>query len=223
MKSVVLISGGIDSFVAAACEKKEGNQLYALTVSYGQVHKKEIECAKKIGDFLNVCHHRFIHLDLSWLPSSLTIPGYSEIKAGSKIPPSYVPGRNIIFLSLALAYAESLDADAIVIGAHVVDYSGYPDCRPEFLQAFQRVINTGLKKTVEGGKILLKAPLLKLGKSEIIKLGHKLGLDFSITWSCYKGGEKACGICDACKIRLQGFFQAGLKDPVEYEIQIQRE
>ncbi|MCM8764780.1 MAG: 7-cyano-7-deazaguanine synthase QueC [Candidatus Omnitrophica bacterium] len=217
MKSVVLISGGIDSFVAAAVEKSQGRRLYAMTVNYGQVHRKEIDCARKIGQFLSVCQHRFLDIDLSWLPSSLTDIRYGENRRFSEIPPSYVPARNIIFLSLATAYAESLDADAIVIGVHSVDYSGYPDCRQKFIEAFQMVIDTGIKKSVEGGNIILRTPLLLMKKSEIIKLGKDLGVDFSLTWSCYKGGEKACGVCDSCKIRLAAFSELGLKDPADYE------
>lgn len=214
---MVLISGGIDSFVAAAIEKQKGSELYGFSVSYGQLHKKELESAKKIGQFLAVREHRFMNIDLSWLPSSLTNPDYIPETGKSTIPPTYVPARNIIFLSLALAYAESIDADAIVIGVHAIDYSGYPDCRPEFIESFQRVIDTGIKKSVEKKKIILKAPLLTLKKSEIIKIGLNLGLDFSITWSCYKGEEKPCGECDSCKIRLAAFFEAGIKDPVEYK------
>lgn len=217
MKSVVLISGGIDSFVAAACEKKAGKEIYGLSVYYGQIHKREIDSAKNVGRFLGVKEHRFIDIDLSWLPSTLTNTAITRKDIHSNIPPSYVPARNIIFLSLALAYAESIDAEAIVIGVHCIDYSGYPDCRPEFIKAFQKVIDTGIKKSVEGGKILIKAPLLRMKKSEIVKLGYSLGLDFSITWSCYKGGTKPCGVCDSCKIRLKAFSEAGYIDPLEYE------
>ncbi len=216
MKSVALISGGIDSFVAAAFEKAQGSDIYGLSVNYGQIHRKELVCARKIGRFLGVKEHRFLDIDLSWLPSSLIDKNYVAEKI-SNIPPSYVPARNIIMLSLALAYAESIDADSIVIGVHSIDYSGYPDCRPEFIEAFQKVVNTGVKKSVEGGKIVIRTPLISLKKSEIIKIGNKLGLDFSITWSCYRGTEKACGECDSCKIRLAAFADAGLKDPVQYE------
>ncbi|HOL35190.1 MAG TPA: 7-cyano-7-deazaguanine synthase QueC [bacterium] len=216
MKSVTLISGGIDSFVAAAVEKAQGSDIYGLSVNYGQVHGKELVCAKKIGQFLGMKEHRFIDIDLSWLPSSLIDENYRAKKI-SKIPATYVPARNIILLSLALAYAESIDADAIVIGVHSIDYSGYPDCRPEFIAAFQNVADTGVKKSVEGGKITIKTPLILMKKSEIVKLGNKLGLDFSITWSCYRGAEKACGICDSCKIRRAAFTDAGLKDPIQYE------
>ena len=215
MKSVALISGGIDSFVAAAYEKSRGSILYALSVDYGQIHKKEIESAEKIGKFLEVKQHKFIKIDLSWLPSSLIDRNYKPEKK-SEIPPTYVPARNIIFLSLALAYAESIDADSIIIGVHCLDYSGYPDCRPKFIEAFQKVVDTGIKKSVEGGRIFIRTPLILMKKSEIIKLGAKLGLDFSITWSCYKGEDKACGECDSCKIRIRAFSEAGLKDPIEY-------
>jgi len=136
---------------------------------------------------------------------------------GNSIPSTYVPARNIIFLSLALAYAENIDADAIFIGANAVDWSGYPDCRPEFINAFKKVIETGTKSGIEGRKIDIKAPIIDLPKSEIIKRGMELGAPLELTWSCYKGGEKACGKCDSCLLRLKGFKEAGHKDPLKYE------
>jgi len=217
MKSVALISGGIDSFVASAFEKSNGSTIFGLTVDYKQLHKREINSAEKIGKFLNVQEHRFINIDLSWLPSSLTNKDYVEKKHESGIPSTYVPSRNTILISIALAYAEAIDAGSIVVGVHSIDYSGYPDCRPEYIKAFQKLIDTGTRKTIEGGRIDLKTPLILMRKSEIIKLGISLGLDFSITWSCYKGGTKACGICDSCRIRLDAFKQAGIVDPIEYE------
>jgi len=218
MKCVCLISGGLDSFVSAAIAKKEGYELYGLTVNYSQKHKKEIESAKKIAGFLNLKEHRIINLDLSFLSSALTD---RDIKIPEKnvtgIPVTYVPARNTIFLALSLAYAENIDADAIFIGVNHIDYSGYPDCRPQYIEAYQKLISLATKKTVEGGKILLKVPLIRLSKTEIILLGGKMDLDFSLTWSCYKGGEKACGRCPSCEIRLKGFQSAGLKDPLPYE------
>ncbi|HPC29490.1 MAG TPA: 7-cyano-7-deazaguanine synthase, partial [bacterium] len=165
----------------------------------------------------NVKEHKFINIDLSWLPSSLTNRDYVEKKHKSGIPSTYVPSRNTILISIALAYAEAIDAESIVVGVHSIDYSGYPDCRPEYIKAFQKLIDAGTRKTIEGGRIELRAPLILMRKSEIIKLGISLGLDFSITWSCYKGGSKACGICDSCKIRLEAFRQAGIVDQIEYE------
>ncbi|HPP66358.1 MAG TPA: 7-cyano-7-deazaguanine synthase QueC [bacterium] len=217
MKTVALISGGIDSFVAAAFEQSRGSIIFGLTVNYEQIHKKELNSALKIGEFLKIKEHKFIHIDLGWLPSSITDKNYIGTNHQKGIPPSYVPARNTILISFALAYAEAIDADSIVIGVHCIDYSGYPDCRPEYIKAFQRILDIGTKKTIEGGRIELKAPLIMMRKSEIIKLGFSLGLDFSITWSCYKGGLKACGICDACRIRLEAFKKAGMPDPIEYE------
>lgn len=217
MKTIALISGGIDSFVAAAFEKSKGSTIFGLTVNYRQIHSRELTSALKICDFLKVKEHRLIDIDLSWLPSSLTDKKYIEKKQNSKIPHTYVPARNTILISLALAYAESVDADSIVIGVHSIDYSGYPDCRPQYIKAFQKLIDIGTRKTVEGSRIKLNTPLILMKKSEIIKLGISLGLDFSITWSCYKGGVKACGICDSCRIRLEAFRQAGFDDPIEYK------
>ncbi len=217
MKSVALISGGIDSFVAAASEKSRGSTVFGLTVNYKQIHNRELGSALKVGNFLNLKEHRFMDIDLSWLPSSLTDKNYVVNKQTTGIPATYVPARNTILISLALAYAEAVDADSIVIGVHSIDYSGYPDCRPEYIEAFQKLIDIGTKKTVEGGRIELRTPLILMKKFEIIQLGISLGLDFSITWSCYKGGPKACGICDSCRIRLEAFRQAGFIDPIEYE------
>jgi len=217
MKSVALISGGIDSFVASAFEKSNGSTIFGLTVDYKQLHRREINSAEKVGKFLNVKEHKFINIDLSWLPSSLTNRDYVEKKHKSGIPSTYVPSRNTILISIALAYAEAIDAESIVVGVHSIDYSGYPDCRPEYIKAFQKLIDAGTRKTIEGGRIELRAPLILMRKSEIIKLGISLRLDFSITWSCYKGGSKACGICDSCKIRLEAFRQAGIVDQIEYE------
>lgn len=217
MKSIALISGGIDSFVAAALEKSKGSTILGLTVNYRQIHSREMTAALKVCDFLKLKEHMLIDIDLSWLPSSLTDKNYIEKQQNSKIPDTYVPARNTILISLALAYAEAVDADSIVIGVHSIDYSGYPDCRPQYIKAFQKLIDIGTRKTIEGGRIELNTPLILMKKSEIIKLGISLGLDFSITWSCYKGGSKACGICDSCRIRLEAFKQAGIEDPIEYE------
>jgi 7-cyano-7-deazaguanine synthase len=219
MKSVCLISGGLDSFVSAGIAQKESDELYGLSIDYSQKHKKEIRYAKKIADFLNMKEHKIITLDLSFLYSALTDKSIKiPEKSISGIPPTYVPARNTIFISLALAYAENINADAIYLGINHIDYSGYPDCRSQYINAYQNLINIATKKTVEGGKILLKTPLINLSKSEIILLGNSMNLDFSLSWSCYQGKEKACGKCPSCIIRLKGFKEAGLKDPIKYII-----
>ena len=224
-KAVVLISGGLDSAVTTFQAKKDSENLYGLSFSYGQRHSREIESATEVGKTAELADHIFFALDLSQFGGSSlfkqskdSIPSdipLSEI--GNNIPSTYVPARNTIFLSIALGYAEILDADAIYIGVTAADYSGYPDCRPEFITAYQSMVNVATKKTVEHGKITINTPLLHLDKAEIIKKGKKLNVPFKKTWSCYNGKEKACGICDSCKLRLKGFKQAGIKDPLPYE------
>ena len=214
-RAVCLISGGMDSFVSAAIAKKEGYKIFCLTVNYNQKARKEIEASKKIAKFLKCEKHLILNFDFSWVKSALTkrkikIPE----KTKNKIPPTYVPARNTILLSIALAYAETIDAEVIFIGVNSVDYSGYPDCRPIFIKNFQKLVDVATKKTVEGGKIKIEAPLLYLSKSEIVKKGIELGLDFSITWSCYRNTKKPCGKCDSCRLREIGFREAGIPDPL---------
>ena len=223
-KAVCLLSGGIDSCVSAFIAKKKGYELYALSFNYKQKHKKEIDSAKKIGFDLSVKNHIIFNLDLDKFgKSSLTdlnlIPEKDhDLKhIGKTIPSTYVPARNTIFLSIALAYAESIDADAIFIGVTSTDYSGYPDCRPEFINAFQKLADLATKKGVEEKKIMIKAPLLKLSKSEIIKKGIELDAPLEKTWSCYLGRDLACGRCDSCLLRLKGFKDLGMTDPLKYE------
>jgi len=224
MKAVVLLSGGLDSCVAATIAKREYGELSALTFSYGQSHEREIKSAKNVAGHLKIREHKVMSIDSSiFSKSSLVgkptlIPQreLEEIKE-KEIPLTYVPARNIIFLSYALAYAENSDADAVFIGANAIDYSGYPDCRPEFIEAFQKVADVGTKKGVEGKRVKIKAPLIHMTKAEIIKKGMEIKAPFHLTWSCYRGGEKACGRCDSCLLRLKGFQEAGFKDPVEYE------
>ncbi len=214
-RAVCLISGGMDSFVSAAIAKKSGYKIFCLTVNYNQKAKKEIEASKKVAKFLKCEKHLILNFDFSWVKSALTkrkikIPEKSK----NKIPPTYVPARNTIFLSISLAYAETIDADAIFIGVNSVDYSGYPDCRPIFIKNFQKLVDVATKKTVEGGKIKIEAPLLNLSKDEIVKKGIELGLDFSITWSCYRNTKKPCGKCDSCRLRKIAFQKAGFIDPL---------
>lgn len=222
-RAVCLVSGGLDSAVTAALAKSQDYEVYALTFDYGQRHKKEIEAAKKVAGKY-AAEHRTVKLDLSFardsaLTSSVEVPkgkSLDEIKGGG-IPVTYVPARNTIMLSIALAYAESVCAESIFIGANCVDYSGYPDCRPEYFWAFQELADLATKTTVEGGKIVVRTPLIKFSKKHIVEEGVRLGVDFKDTWSCYEGGEKACGVCDSCALRLQGFREAGVEDPLEYE------
>jgi 7-cyano-7-deazaguanine synthase len=222
-KAVCLISGGLDSCVTAYIAKKEGYDIYTLTFNYGQRHKKEIESAKNIASLLKAKKHIVFDIDLGKFEgSSLTdkslIPekNHSLDEIGKAIPSTYVPARNTIFLSIALAYAESVDASTIFIGATSTDYSGYPDCRPKYIEAFQKMANLATKKGIEGKSIVIKAPLLLMNKAGIIAEGKKLGVPFEKTWSCYLGGKKACGRCDSCLLRLKGFKEAGLIDPIEY-------
>jgi len=212
-RAICLLSGGLDSFVAAGIARGR-YRISALTVAYGQRHRREVESARSIAAFLGAEEHRIVELDLSWLAGALTDPTIGiPRRAAEGIPPTYVPARNTIFISLALAYAETTAADAVVLGINSVDYSGYPDCRPEYLEAFQRLVSLALKKTVEGGEILLYAPLLHLSKAEIVREGVRLGLDLSLSWSCYEGGDRPCGRCPSCRIRAEGFREAGIADP----------
>ncbi|MBU0761828.1 MAG: 7-cyano-7-deazaguanine synthase QueC [Candidatus Altiarchaeota archaeon] len=224
MKAVVLLSGGLDSAVTAYIAKAQGYDIYALTFDYGQRHRKEIEAAKKIVKKLSVVEHKILSIDLtqiggSALTSDLAVPqgkSFSEIKSSEEIPVTYVPARNTILLSCALGYAEVVGADAIFIGANHMDYSGYPDCRPEYFAAFQDLANLATKRGIEGNYVEIKTPIINLDKKEIILKGAELNVPFELTWSCYVGGEKACGKCDSCTIRLAGFKQAGLKDKIKY-------
>lgn len=226
-KAVCLLSGGLDSSVTAAIAKSQGYELFALTFSYKQKHSREISSAKKLARFFKVREHKILEVDLekivdSSLVGKKEIPtgkSYQEIKGEKKIPSTYVPGRNIIFLSYGLAYAEKVDGEVIFMGVNAVDYSNYPDCRPKFIQKFQEVGKVGTKRGIEGREVKIKAPLIDKNKAEIIKRGKELGVPFELTWSCYKGGEKACGKCESCVLRLHGFKEAGLEDPLHYEIQ----
>lgn len=223
-KAVVLLSGGIDSAVAGAFAKSKGYEILALTVDYGQRHSKEINAARKVAVGLGASEHKVLRVDLgqfggsALVDSSLEVPaarGRKEI--GGDIPITYVPARNTVLLGLGLSWAEAAGAEAVFIGAHAIDYSGYPDCRPEFIEAFRKVSALGTKRGVEGRAVKIEAPLVNMGKTEIVKLGKELRLPFELTWSCYSGGEKACGVCDSCIIRLEAFREAGIDDPIEYE------
>ena len=222
-RAVVLVSGGLDSATTAAVAKAEGHEIYAISFDYGQRHSRELDSAKAIADAVGAVDHLILTLDLrkigkSALTDDIDVPVNRKTDdIASGIPATYVPARNAIFLSLAMAYAESLHARDIFIGVSQVDYSGYPDCRSEFIEAFQNLANLATKLATEGGEqFRIRAPLINMSKARIIKLGTELGVDYSRTWSCYQGGETACGKCDSCKLRLQGFEQAGITDPLEY-------
>lgn len=219
MKAIVLLSGGLDSSTTAYVARSQGFELHALSFDYGQTHRRELDSARRVSAALCAASHEEVKLTLPSLYSALLggapIPDARPDQGG--IPDTYVPGRNLIFLSVGASYAESLGAAAIFAGMNAVDYSGYPDCRPEFLALVQAIFNVGTRAGVEGHPLLLRTPLLSLTKKQIVLKGQELGLDFSLTWSCYRGGEKACGRCDSCRLRLKGFREAGLKDPLPYE------
>jgi 7-cyano-7-deazaguanine synthase len=224
-KAVILLSGGIDSATAAAIAQQDGFDLYALTFRYGQRHELEIKAAKRVAAWLRVREHLTIDCDLrsiggSALTDRIKVPkGRSASDMAHGIPITYVPARNTIFLSFGLAFAEKIEARDIFFGANQLDYSGYPDCRDEYIRAFEKMANLATKAAVEG-KIQLKihTPLIQMTKAEIITHGIQLGLDYTLTWSCYDPNRdgKACGLCDSCQLRLKGFKEAGLTDPIRY-------
>ena len=219
MKAIVLLSGGLDSAVAIYLAKSKGYEVYALSFSYGQKHTKELEYAKNLAKKVGAKEHKIVNLALnSWGGCSLTDDSM-EVKTGdaerSDIPDTYVPARNMVFLSVAASYAEAVKAQDIFIGVSQVDYSGYVDCRQEFISAMEKAINQGTELAVEQKKpIMIHAPFINMTKAEEIKIGLDLGLDFADTWTCYKGGEKPCGECDSCLLRIKAFEEAGVKDPL---------
>ena len=220
-KAVVLLSGGLDSATALALAIRDGFECHTLSVNYGQRHQAELAAAQRLADMLGTRQHRVIALNLQTFGgSALTDPSIdvpTEGVAGG-IPITYVPARNTIFLSLALAWAEVLGAQAIVIGANAVDYSGYPDCRPDYLKAYEAMANLATRAAVEGNRLEIHAPLIRMTKAQIILAGIEAGVDFSLTVSCYQADASggACGACDACRIRRAGFAAAGVHDPTHY-------
>lgn len=225
MRAIVLLSGGLDSTTTFAVAKSWGFEVYTLSVDYGQRHRVELDRAAAIAKALGAAEHRTVRLDLraiggSALTADVEVPkDRNDDAIGTGIPVTYVPARNTILLGLALGYAEVVGAFDLFIGANVLDYSGYPDCRPEFLKAFEDLANLATKAGVEGtGRFRVHAPLLKMKKAEIIREGARLGVDFSLTLSCYDPDPqgKACGHCDSCQLRRKGFAEAGVKDPTEY-------
>ena len=217
-KAVVLVSGGLDSVTALAIAQEQGYECFALSVDYGQRHHSELDAAKRVAAAATV-PLKILPLDLREIGgSALTDDIQVPERETTGIPITYVPARNTIMLSLALAYAEVLGADDIFIGVNAVDYSGYPDCRPEFIEAYQQMARLATKAGVEGGEMTIHTPLIDLTKSEIIQTGMELGVDYSMTVSCYQadGEGQACGVCDSCRIRKEGFSAAGIPDPTRY-------
>ena len=223
-KAVVLLSGGLDSSTALAIAHQQGFELHALSFDYGQRHQREVDAAAAVARHYGVQYQKTITIDLrafggSALTADFDVPHSRSLeKMSQEIPITYVPARNTIFLSFALAYAEVTDADDIFLGINAIDYSGYPDCRPEYLEAYERMANLATKATTQDGRVFhIHAPLLRMNKAEIIHKGIELGVPYELTWSCYEGGEPACGTCDSCLLRLNGFAEAGLQDPIGYQ------
>ena len=220
-RAVVLLSGGLDSYTAAAMVRAEGYELFALTVRYGQIHAREIDAARRVAAALGVEKHQELSVDLAALGgSALTgtgaVPKDRKLDAGG-IPPTYVPARNTVLLSLALAWAEALGAADLVIGVNALDYSGYPDCRPDFIAAFERLAALATKAGAEGGRFRIHAPLLRMTKADIVRRGDSLELDYGLTHSCYDptASGAPCRRCDSCRLRARGFAEAGLIDPLD--------
>jgi 7-cyano-7-deazaguanine synthase len=218
--AVVLLSGGLDSATVLAMAVADGWRCHALSIDYGQRHRVELEAAARVARALGAIEHRVVPIDLRVFGGSALTDDSIAVPTSSTpgIPITYVPARNTIFLALALAYAEVTASDAIFTGANAVDYSGYPDCRPEFLAAFEKLANLATRRAVEGEPIEVKAPIVQMTKADIVRRGHELGIDFALTVSCYNADAegRACGQCDSCRFRREGFAGAGLPDPTRY-------
>jgi 7-cyano-7-deazaguanine synthase len=219
-RAIVLVSGGLDSATALAVAKRDGCACHALSFDYGQRHRAELEAAAHVVQQIGAVEHRIMRIDLAGIGGSALTDSTIAVPEtpGAGIPVTYVPARNTLFLALALGWAEVLEARDIYIGVNAVDYSGYPDCRPEFLRAFEALANVATKAGVEGAKVHIRAPLVDLSKAEIIRLGASLGVDYSLTVSCYQADAqgRACGLCDSCRLRRAGFEKAGVRDPTRY-------
>ena len=224
--AIILLSGGLDSTTCAAIAKKDGYDLHGLTINYGQKHNYELKAAKLVAQNFKFNSHAVIDIDLasfggsSLVSKEIEVPKNRNLGIKDDIPSTYVPARNTVFLSIALAKAETINAFDIFIGVNAIDYSGYPDCRPEFILQFEKMMNVATKDAVQNiGKYKIHTPLIKLTKAEIIKKGQQLGIDYQITSSCYSPNKygQPCGQCDACKLRIKGFYDAGLADPLTYE------
>ncbi len=220
-KAIVLLSGGLDSTTTLAIAKSLGFDCYALSFNYGQRHISELNAAKKVADSFNVVDHKVINLDMGQIGGSALTDSSIDVPetASEGIPVTYVPARNTIFLSYALAWAEVIDANDIFIGVNAVDYSGYPDCRPEYIKAYEQLATLATKAGVEGASFKIHTPLIELSKADIIKKGTSLDVDYSLTVSCYQANEdgNACGVCDSCRFRKEGFATAQLIDPTRYK------
>ena len=220
-KAVILVSGGLDSSTVLAMAKQQGFDCYTLSFDYGQRHRSELFAAAKVSEAMQVEAHKVVSLDLGTIGGSaltdtnIDVPEYET----TGIPVTYVPARNTVFLSIALGWAEVLGANDIFVGVNAVDYSGYPDCRPDYINAFEQMANLATKAGVEGNKLSVHAPLIDMTKGQIIQAGIKIGVDYSVTVSCYQADEEgaACGVCDSCRLRKQGFIDAGVKDPTRYK------
>jgi len=220
-KAVVLVSGGLDSSTVLAIAKQQGFECYTLSFDYGQRHRSELVAAQNVSNSMNVKQHKIVTLDLATIGGSaltdtnIQVPEHET----SGIPVTYVPARNTVFLSIALGWAEVLGANDIFVGVNAVDYSGYPDCRPNYIDAFEQMANLATKAGVEGNKLTIHAPLIELTKAQIISIGIDHGVDYSATISCYQAAVDgtACGVCDSCRLRKQGFLEAGIKDPTRYQ------
>ena len=224
--AIILLSGGLDSTTCAAIAKEDGYDLHGLTINYGQKHNYELKAAKLVAQNFKFNSHAVIDIDLasfggsSLVSKEIEVPKNRNLGIKNDIPSTYVPARNTVFLSIALAKAETINAFDIFIGVNEIDYSGYPDCRPEFILQFEKMMNVATKDAVQNiGKYKIHTPLIKLTKAEIIKKGQQLGIDYQITSSCYSPNKygQPCGQCDACKLRIKGFYDAGLADPLNYE------
>lgn len=222
-RAIVLLSGGLDSTVAAALAKEAGHELHAVSFDYGQRHVRELESARAVADAIGCASHTVLKVPVgeyggsALTDASLDVPtDRDESTMADDIPITYVPARNIVFLSLALGVAEVKEADLIYIGANALDYSGYPDCRPEFFAAFEEMARLGTKRGVEGHPVKIEVPLQHMTKADIVREGLRTDAPLALTWSCYQGGEAACGVCDSCQLRLKGFREAGAEDPIAY-------
>lgn len=220
MKAVILLSGGLDSATSLAIARGEGYDCHALSFDYGQRHEAELKAARRVAEAMNVSEHKIINVDLTQIGGSALTDTNIDVpeEPGEGIPITYVPARNTIFLSFALGYAEVINANDIFMGVNAVDYSGYPDCRPEYIRAFETMANLATKAGVEGKKLTIYTPLIDLTKVQIIEKGTALGVDYSLTISCYQPDHegRACGVCDSCRFRKQGFMDAGIPDPTVY-------
>lgn len=222
-KAVILLSGGLDSCTCMAVAQAEGYELYPISFDYHQRHDRELDCAKRIAAHYHAAEHLIIETNMNAVGGSALTDDAIDVPEGAvertEIPVTYVPARNLIFLSYALGYAERVGAAHLYIGVNSVDYSGYPDCRPEFIAAFQAAADAATAAATERrGRIVVETPLQHLSKGEIVRLGTKLGAPYELTTSCYRGGAEACGICDSCVLRLHGFAEAGRRDPIPYAV-----